>query len=342
MGFFSCVTKAYSCTCANSLQNLRKMSGGCDTLKAQEADITKMLAATTHIGSTNSEVQMEQYIFKKRTDGVNIINLKKTWEKLALAARAIACVEDPSDVFVVSSRPYGQRAVLKFARYIGSTAIAGRFTPGAFTNQIQAAFREPRLLVVADPRADHQPVTEASYANIPVIAFCNVDSPVRFIDVVVPCNNKGDKSIGLMWWFMAREVLRLRGSISRELPWDVMPDLFCYRDPDEAEKEEQSRREALAAAAAPAAVGKVEDQTWGGEEMTTDWANEPAPGLGAPVPAAAPETASFQVSDDWANQTPAPAAPSADFASSDWAAEAPAAAAPADPSNQWGGSSNWN
>merc|ERR1739838_775014 len=145
--------------------------------------------------------------------------------------------------------------------------MAGRYTPGSLTNQIQTAFKEPRLLVVADPRADHQPITEASYASIPVIAFANVDSPVRFIDICVPCNNKGDKSIGLMWWFMAREVLRLRGSISRELPWDVMPDLFCYRDPEEAEKEEQQRQENLQQAAAPAPVGKVDEQTWGGEEM---------------------------------------------------------------------------
>merc|ERR1711860_370695 len=108
----------------------------------------------------------EQYIFKRRQDGVHIINLKKTWEKLMLAARAIAAIENPADVFVVSARPYGQRAVLKFARYIGAVPIAGRFTPGAFTNQIQAGFREPRLLVITDPRADHQPVTEASFANI--------------------------------------------------------------------------------------------------------------------------------------------------------------------------------
>ena len=91
-----------------------------------------MLAATTHLGSNNSEVQMMQYVFKKRADGVNIINLGRTWEKLTLAARAIASVENPADVYVVSSRPYGQRAVLKFARYTGATPIAGRYTPGNF------------------------------------------------------------------------------------------------------------------------------------------------------------------------------------------------------------------
>jgi len=303
------------------------MSGGLDVLAVTEDDITKMLAATTHIGSDNSETTMEQYIFKKRTDGVNIINLKKTWEKLILAARAIAAVENPQDVYVVASRPYAQRAVLKFARYIGCSSIAGRFTPGAFTNQIQAAFREPRLLIISDPRADHQPVTEGSYANIPVMAFCNVDSPTKFIDIAVPCNNKSPQSLGLMWWFLAREVLRLRGSISRDMPWEVMPDLFFYRDPEEAEKEEKERAEAasesqlVAKAAEFSAPAKEE---WGAEEAVADWSADGQPAA-APAPAAVVPAPSSTFQVDWAAQTE----------SSDWAAQS------AEGANTWGGSSQW-
>jgi len=295
-------------------------------------DITKMLAATTHLGSENTERAMEHYIYKRRQDGGNIINLKKTWEKMVLAARCIAAIENPADVFVVASRSFSQRAILKFARYVGATPIAGRFTPGAFTNQIQAAFREPRLLIIADPRADHQPITEASYANVPVVAFANVDSPTRFIDLAIPCNLKSPHSIGLMWWFLAREVLRLRGSISRELPWEVMPDLFFYRDPEEAEKEEQARQETLAQAAQAPTAAKPMEEDWGGE-MNNDWSNEPVPAapMAAAVPAAAAAVAApkYTVAEDWNPQ-------------SDWAAETAAPEAPVAPANQWGGSSNWN
>lgn len=106
------------------------MSGNLDILSLKEDDVTKMLAACTHLGTTNVNFQMEQYVYKVRSDGVHIINLRRTWEKLLLAARAIVAIEHPAEVFVISSRPYGQRAVLKFAAHTGATPIAGRFTPG--------------------------------------------------------------------------------------------------------------------------------------------------------------------------------------------------------------------
>jgi ribosomal protein uS2 len=88
--------------------------------------------------------------------GVNVLNLGKTFEQLKLAARILVAIENPADIVVVSARTYGQRPILKFAQHTGAVAITGRFTPGTFTNQIQKAYKEPRLVIVADPRVDHQ------------------------------------------------------------------------------------------------------------------------------------------------------------------------------------------
>jgi len=283
------------------------MSGGLDVLGLREDDVSKMLAATTHLGSENTDFQMQQYVYKRRSDGVHVINLRRTWEKLVLAARVIVAIERPADVYVISGRTYGQRAVLKFAHNTGATAIAGRYTPGAFTNQIQSAFREPRLLIVTDPRTDHQPITEASYVNIPVIALANTDSPLRFVDIAIPCNNKSPHSIGLMWWMLAREVLRLRGTISRD-KWGVMVDLFFYRDPEEAEKEEQAAKEQAAISA------KVEEAVPVPPVISESW---PVEGAGD---AAAPEPVAYTApTEDWSAEA------------DNWAQE----------TNEWGGTSSW-
>jgi len=308
------------------------MSGGQDVLSLKEEDVMKMLAATVHIGSQNCDFQMQQYVYKQRHDGLYVINLKKTWEKLLLAARAIVAIENPADICVISSRTYGQRAILKFASATGATPIAGRFTPGAFTNQIQAAFREPRLLIVTDPRADHQPITESAYVNIPLIALCNTDSPLRYVDICIPCNNKSKHSVGLLWWLLAREVLRLRGTIPQSQPWDVMCDLYFYRDQDEIEKDEQ-------AAAEKEHQKDIEIEAsqpdWGVQEASgQDWAAESAlpsnvdlPGVGAGVGGVVPVDGVAPV-DDWS----AAPAPPTDTGTGEWKASG---------GEEWGGTGGW-
>jgi len=239
-------------------------------LNPREDDIQKMLACQVHIGSRNLEPAMERYIWKRRSDGVHLIDLQKTWEKLVLAARIIVAIENPQDVCAISARDFGQRAVLKFAKYTGATAMAGRWTPGTLTNQIQDKFTEPRLLILTDPRTDHQPIRESSYVNIPTIAFCHTDSPLPHVDVAIPCNNKGKHAIGLMWWLLAREVLFLRNTpgMVRGQPWDVMVDLFLYRAPEEQEKAE--------AAAESAEPGTFQRQAF--EEGPTEWVAQPGTG----------------------------------------------------------------
>ncbi|KAJ1939286.1 structural constituent of ribosome [Kickxella alabastrina] len=262
-------------------------------LNATEEDIQLLLSAKAHLGAQNVDSHMLPYVFKRRNDGVNLINVGKTWEKLVLAARVIAAIDNPEDVCVISARAAGQRAVLKYGVNTGAKAIAGRFTPGNFTNYITRQFKEPRIIVVTDPRADHQAIKEASYVNIPVIAFCNTDAPLEHVDIVIPINNASNHAIGLGYWLLAREVLRLRGTLSRSEAWNVMVDMFFYRDAEEVEKDlaavaskaaegENWERTAEAGEAAPAGNwDAAESGDWVGESAApVDWAAEGAANSG--------------------------------------------------------------
>jgi small subunit ribosomal protein SAe len=217
-------------------------------LNLQENDLKKMLACSVHIGSTNLASGNERYVHGRNEAGNHIIDLRKTWEKLILAARTIVAVPNSRDVCVIglnagsTGSPIAQRAVLKFGKYCETKSVVGRFTPGTLTNQIQSHYFEPSLLVLSDPIRDHQPLMESSYMNIPVIAFTNTHHSLRNIDISIPCNTEGTHAIALMYWLLAREVQRLQGRLVRDKEWEVMVDMFIYKDPEETEKQQDDAK----------------------------------------------------------------------------------------------------
>ena len=178
-------------------------------------DEDTFLTCGVHIGTKQKSKDMQPYVYKVRDDGLRILNVNITSEKITEAATFLKEYE-PKDVLVVSARQYGWKPAKKFADACGFVCIAGRFTPGRLTNPEMRFFIEPKVIVLTDPAADAQAFREAVNIDIPVIAMCDSNNLTTDIDIIVPGNNKGRRSLALIYWLMAREILRMRG----ELPAD--------------------------------------------------------------------------------------------------------------------------
>ncbi|MDG6258094.1 MAG: 30S ribosomal protein S2 [Methanomicrobiaceae archaeon] len=172
--------------------------------------VEEYLAAGVHIGTQQKSKDMMKFIYRVRGDGLYILDIKETDERIKKAAAFLARV-DPSRILVVTSRQYGQYPARKFAETIGGVAVVGRFIPGMLTNQRLDRYLEPEVLVVTDPIGDSQAVKEAVQMGIPIIAFCDTNNMTSFVDLVIPTNNKGRKALSMVYYLMTREVLRHRG-----------------------------------------------------------------------------------------------------------------------------------
>ena len=170
------------------------------------------LTSGVHIGTQQKSADMKDFIYKVRQDGLYVLDVKKTDERLRAAAKFIARF-DPKRVLVVSARQYGQKPAREFSKAIGAPAFAGRFVPGTLTNPANPNFIEPEVLVVTDPSADKQALNEALNLGIPIVALCDANNETRNVDLVIPTNNKGRRALACIYWLLSREVLVARGDL---------------------------------------------------------------------------------------------------------------------------------
>ena len=175
-------------------------------------DEDTFLTCGVHIGTKQKSKDMEPYVHKVREDGLRILNVNMTSEKIVKTANFLK-EYDPNDVLVVSARQYGWKPAKKFANTCGFNCIAGRFTPGRLTNPEMRYFVEPKIIILTDPAADAQALREAININIPVIAMCDSNNLTTNVDIVIPGNNKGRRSLALIYWLLSREILRSRGEL---------------------------------------------------------------------------------------------------------------------------------
>lgn len=170
------------------------------------------LTSGVHIGTQQKSADMMDFIYKVRQDGLYVLDIKKTDERIRAAAKFLARF-DPKRILVVSSRQYGQKPAREFSRAIGAPASAGRFVPGTLTNPRISGYMEPEVILCTDPAADRQALKEALNIGIPIVAMCDANNETRNVDLVIPTNNKGRIALSCVYWLLTRELLTARGDL---------------------------------------------------------------------------------------------------------------------------------
>ncbi len=177
------------------------------------------LKSGIHIGTKFKTKYMADFIYKTRPDGLSVLNLKKIDERIGLVANLLSQYA-PGDILIISRRENGWKALKILTRLTGIRVITGRYPPGILTNTGLETFTEPKIVMVCDPWPDKNAVDDANRVGIPVIALCDTNNQPNNVDLVIPCNNKGKKSVGLIFYLITREFMRKKGMLAtnEELP----------------------------------------------------------------------------------------------------------------------------
>ena len=183
------------------------------------------LTSGVHIGTQQKSADMKEFIFKVRTDGLYVLDVKKTDERLRIAAKFLARF-DPQRILVVSARQYGQKPAKVFCKTVGAMVTAGRFVPGSLTNPILPKFIEPEVLFVTDPAADEQALKEALNVGIPIVGICDANNETKYVDLVIPSNNKGRRALATIYWLLTREILKARGQLASDEDFKMTVEEF--------------------------------------------------------------------------------------------------------------------
>jgi len=200
-------------------------------------ELDSYLKTGSHIGTKFKTGDMKRYIYKQRRDGLKVLDVETIDARIKVAAKFLAGF-DAKGIIVVSKKTYGQEPAKQFAEAIGGKAILGRFVPGTFTNPEAKKFIEPKVVIVTDPDSDKQVLKEVQKTKVPVVAMCSTNNSLRAIDLVIPINNKGRKSLALAYFLLAREIQKEKGEIKKDEDFSKKVEEFEYKL-----KEGQSERE---------------------------------------------------------------------------------------------------
>jgi small subunit ribosomal protein S2 len=203
-----------------------------------------LLATGIRIGTQVRTKSMEQFTTRPRPDGLHLIDYSKTLHRIDVAGKFISFV-GPQNVVVYTSRDYGKVPVEKFCEVTKAIPVIGRFMPGTLTNPLFPGHLDVDLIVVADPASDTQAIVEAANMGTPVIAVCDTDNITDDIDLVIPGNNRGRRSLATIFWLLARSVLTHSSLITGDQLLKYSIDDFETKITEsdmEEEEEERPRR----------------------------------------------------------------------------------------------------